>query len=154
MFKDTFIGEEISVLVLASSQEARIFAKIGDKNELNLLKEIKAELDTNHEKPGRTYNSSNPLRHAVEPHTDRREVERHHFAKKISETLTELEKAKPFDKLLLVASHKMLQEIGQSLDDHLSQKLIQKLAKDLSKFTNAEIQEYFKNKFGLDGRIR
>lgn len=137
--------KEISFIVVASSQEARIFEKIGNKNELKLIGEVTAELDSNHEKPGRTFGSMNSLRHGIEPRTDRREVERHKFAKKIFETLLELEKEKPSDKLILVASHKMLQEIEQTLNAQLTQKVTQKLAKDLDKFTDAEVTEYFKS---------
>ena len=136
------MNKEISFVVVASSQQARIFEKVDGKNNFNLISEVTAELDSNHEKLGRTYNSVGSLRHAIEPRTDRREVERHKFATKISETLVDLEKAKPFHKLILVASHKMLPEIEQALDDHLTQKVTQKLAKDLGKFTDAEVQEY------------
>lgn len=137
--------KEITFLVIASSQQARIFEKIGDKNHLNLISEVTAELDSNHEKPGRTFGSMNSLRHGIEPRTDRREVERHKFAKQIFETLLELEKEKTADKLILVASHKMLPEIEQALNAPLTQKVSQKLAKDLDKFTDAEVTEYLKN---------
>lgn len=136
----------ISLVVIADSQEAKIFEKIGDKEfDLNLISELKADLDSNHEKPGRTFNSTGSLRHGIEPHTDRRQVEKHKFAEKISETLFELEKAKHVDGLILLASHKVLEEIRKTLDHQLQTKITHKLAKDLIEYTPNELKEYLKN---------
>lgn len=130
-------------VIIASAKEAKIFEKIGDKNfDLNLLCDIEAELDSNHEKPGRSFESVGALRHGIEPHTDRREVERHKFAKKISDSLSQLQKEKHCDGLILFASHKMLEELDHALDHELKKKIIHKMAKELMEFTNHELKEY------------
>lgn len=133
----------ISLLVIANAHEAKIFEKVGhEKITLNFICNIEAELDSNHEKAGRTFNSTGSIRHGIEPHTDRRQVEKHEFAKKISKTLEELEKETYFDGLILMASHKMLEEIDNSLNHQLKEKITHKLAKDLTEYTTEEIKEY------------
>ena len=144
-----------SLVVVADSKKARIFEKIGHKKnnkkfDLNIICEIDAELDSQHEKPGRTFNSigslsMGSLRHAIEPHTDRRQVEKHKFAEKISNNLAELEKDISFDSLILIASHKVLEEIEKTLTDQLGQKTTHKLAKNLVAFADNEIKEYLEN---------
>lgn len=135
--------KQTAFLVIANSHEAKIFEKIGDKKfDLNLICEITADLDSNHEKPGRTFNSTGSIRHGIEPHTDRRQVEKHKFAEKISETLFELDKEKHCDGLILMASHKVLEEIDKTLSHQLKQKITHKLAKDLIEFRDNELKEY------------
>lgn len=137
----------ISLVVIADSQAAKIFEKIGDKNfDLHLICKIEAELDSNHEKPGRSFNSASSLRHAVEPHTDRRQVEKHKFAEKISHILEEKEKEKSYDGLIILASHKLLEEIEKTLNDQLKQKITHKLAKNLIELTDKELEEYLEEK--------
>jgi protein required for attachment to host cells len=132
-----------SLIVVADSQKAKIFAKTGHKkSEFNLICDIDAELDVTHDKPGRTFNSTGSIRHAIEPHTDRRQVEKHDFATKISKTLFDMNKEQPCDDLILLASHKMLQELEDTLSNELKQKVTHKLAKNLIEFNNDEIREY------------
>lgn len=104
--------------------------------------QVEAELDSNHEKRDTSFGSASSPRHGVEPHTDRRDVEKHKFAEKISHALEELEKTKPCDDLVLVASHKILEEIQETLSHHLKQKITHKLAKNLVQMSFTEIKEY------------
>lgn len=132
-----------SLVLIADGQMAKIFEKIGSqKFDLNLLSEMESELDTNHEKPGRTQNSSGTLRHGFAPHTDRRDVERHKFAEKISAALDELEREKKFDGVILIASHKILSEVEKTLSSGLKQKITHKLAKDLVEYKKDELEKY------------
>lgn len=137
------MNKPTSLVVVADSHEAKIFEKIGHKIfDFNLICKIEADLDSNHEKPGRSFNSTGSLRHAIEPHTDRRLVEKHKFAEKISHTLQELEKTKSVDGLILIASHKVLEEIEKTLGNHLQHKVTHQVAKNLLEFTDAEIKSY------------
>lgn len=133
-----------SLLIIANAHEALIFEKSGPKNnfDLKLVSELEAELDSNHEKPTRTFNSTGKIRHGVEPRTDRRKVERHKFAEEISKTSFDLETAKPYDHLILMGSHKMLQEIEDCLRPQLKAKISHKLAKDPLEFNSNELKEY------------
>ncbi len=133
-----------SLVVTADSHNARIFERIGSgkKFDFHLLYEVEAELDSNHEKPGRSFTSYSTFRHAVEPHTDRRQVEKHKFAEEISQILLQLENEKHCDGLILVASHKVLEELEKTLSDKLKKKITHRLAKNLLEFKDQEIEEY------------
>lgn len=144
------MNKPTSLLVVADSHNAKIFEKIGAKVfDLNLICEMEAELDSGHEKLGRSFNSTGSIRHAIEPHTDRRQVEKHDFAKRISDKLLEIEKEKHCDSLILIASHKVLEEIEETLNDQLKKKVTNKLAKNLIEFTHNELKEYIENSLAL-----
>lgn len=141
-------NKKISLIVVADAHEAKIFEKIGHKVfELNLISRIEAELDTNHEKRDSTHGGVGASRSGVEPHTDRRDVEKQKFASEISKHLSELKKQKTFDNLILVASHKILQDVEQSLSNELAKKVSNKLAKNLLEFKNHEIKEYIEKNY-------
>ena len=133
-----------SLIVVASAHQVEIFERVGtaDKFNLNLVSKFDAELDSNHEKPDRTFNSVGVLRHGVEPHTDRRDVEIHKFVEKIAINLLELDKTKKYDDLILIASHQIISELEKNLHHHLKEKISHKLAKDLVKFDASELKKY------------
>lgn len=133
----------VSLIAVASSQTAKIFEKIGNKKcRLNLICEMEAILDSEHEKPGRTFNSVGSLRHGIEPHTNRRQVEKHQFATRISETLAGLDHENCYEDLVLMASHKMLQELNKTMKSGLKQKTSHKIPKDIVGFANHDIERY------------
>ncbi len=133
-----------SLLIIADSHSAKIFNKIGDKTfDLELISTLVADLDEVHKQPQRVQDSMGSSRHAIEPRTDRREVERHGFAQKISDNLFELHKTNnDADGLIIIASHKLLQEIEDVLPNNLKSKITFKLAKDLMQFSDIELKEH------------
>jgi len=137
-----FMKKPISLIAIASSQTAKIFEKIGSKKfDFNLICEMEAVLDSNHEKPGRAFNSVT-LRHGIEPHTNRRQVEKHQFATKISQTLAGLNSKNHYDDLVIMGSHKMLEELEKTLNMPLKQKMAHRIPKDIVGFTNNDIKKY------------
>ena len=135
--------KSVSIVTIADSQKARIFEKIGHQDfELNLLSELEANKDDYHEKPGRSFNRFGKMRHAIEPHTDRRDVERRTFAEKISGMLNQLQEVKNADRLILLTSHQLLEDLDEVLSEELQKKISHKFTKDLSKFTNSEVKDY------------
>ncbi len=129
------------LIVIANSHQAKIFSRINE-TKLHPLVELEAELDSNHEKPGVSFSRVGTLRHSIEPHTDRRKVERHQFAEKIAEALEEFDKTKSYNGLILLASHQVLSEIEKSLSHNLQQKLVKKMAKDLLEIEDKELEKY------------
>lgn len=133
----------VSCVIVANAHEARIFEKVGAKIfELNLLQTLEADLDTNHETPDTSVNSSANVRHGVAPHTDRRDVEKQKFAREIAKSVEQLAATHHFEELLLVASHKMVSEIENALSNALAKKINTRLTKDLLEFKNHEVKEY------------
>ena len=101
-------------IVIVNAHHAKIFSKVfklaGKNNaSFDLLTELEAELDTNHEKPDRSFESVGTARHGVVPHTDRRDVEKQQFAKKVYEYLKIAENKNQFEDLILVASPRMME---------------------------------------------
>lgn len=132
-----------SFLVLADSHQAKIYQKVGDKEfNLFLIHTLKADLDSNHEKMTSTFNSTGAIRHGVEPHTDRREVEHQKFARAIANYLEDEDKKGHIEGLIIIASHQMMEYIEKTLSKHLHQKILHKLSKDIVKLTDLEVKEY------------
>lgn len=135
--------KSVNYVVVANAQEAKIFEKIGNKVfELNLILELAAELDSNHEKRTTSFNSIGNVGHGIEPHTDRRDVEKQKFAKKISESLEKIINQNQHEGVILIASHKMMNFLENSFSKHLQNKIAHKLSKDIAEFKNHEIKEY------------
>lgn len=131
-------------IVLANAHHAKIFARTGKKNSpvFTFISQLEAELDTVHEKPGRTKDRVGSNHHAIEPHTDRRDVEHQKFARQIYDVVKNAEKEKQFTGLILVASSHMLECINDVFDDELQKKVKDKLMKNIVDFSEKEVKEY------------
>lgn len=138
------INEAESWIIVANAQRAKFFAKNGKhlKSTLDFIEEIETDLDSNHEKPGRTFNSTGSLRHAIEPHTDRREIEKEHFARKIYEYIKNAERENRFQGLILLASPKMLEMIQKVFDKELQKKVQHSITKNITDLSGVEVREY------------
>lgn len=137
MNKPTFL------VLIADSHEAKIFEKVGKKQfDLNFVSKLEADLDNGNEKPGRGLGNTGSMVHATAPHADRHQVEKHHFAEKISKAVADLDNAKNYEGLILIASHKILEELNHTLSKHLQSKVTYRLAKNLHEFSTEEIKKY------------
>lgn len=136
----------ITWVVVADAHSARIFSKI-KKEPLALIHQLSADLDFEHKKPGRTFNSTGSLRHAVEPHTDPKDVEKQHFVEKIIPILKSASNNNEFEDLILVASPKMLGILGNNLGEQLTKKLVAKLDKNITSMKDGEIEDYLNQSF-------
>jgi len=127
-------------IAVVGGRKAYIF-ELGSKKNLSLVKEIIADLDEVHEKPGRTHDSMGSGRHAIEPHTDRREVEKKDFAAKILENLSQDSKQNQFERLILISDPKMLGLINNNLDKNLIAKVQKSFSKNLAEMEISEIEK-------------
>lgn len=134
-------NSNVTWISVAGAHKSYLFEKKAG-SEISLIEEIHANLDEEHEKPGRTFNSLGSTRHAIEPHTDRREVERQDFSKKILENLSEGSKQNKFTKLILIAEPKMLGILKEHLDKNLATKLQHSFPKNLAEMEIHEIKEH------------
>jgi len=128
-------------IAVIGSHKAYFFEKT-NKPKLSLIQEIIADLDEEHNKPGRTFDSMGSARHGIEPHTDRREVERQDFSAKILEILCEGSRQNKFEKFILIADPKMLGIINHHLDKHLAAKLEKSFPKNFAEMEFNEIKEH------------
>ena len=84
--------------------------------------------------PGRSFGfSRGGTRHAIEPHHDYHELEKHKFIIYLAETLEKAHAAGQFDSLVLVAPSRSLGELRTSLSEQVRTSVEYELAKDLTK---------------------
>ncbi len=138
--------QEIIWIAVADSHDVKIFQTIKNKKgEPQLVREIKFESEPN-DKPGRTFDSFGSGRHAIEPHTDPKDVERQHFAHEISHFLCEPVNYDQYDELILIAPHKMLNFLFEALDKKTQLKVSHKVHKNITEFHPHDLREYLKDK--------
>lgn len=130
------------LIVAINSHNACIFKKTEKKGgRLTLIEKFTAELDAEHKIPDRTFNSTGSLRHAIEPHTDRRDVQKQDFSAKIAKIIEEKSNANEFDDLILFGPDKILNLVTASLNKGTNQKITKKFNKNLLDFKTAEMEE-------------
>lgn len=94
------------------------------------------------EGPGRSFESANPTRHAIEPRTNPHEEAKHGFAELVGAKLCNDSALKQFDRVLLVAPAPILADIQNALDDAVASKVVGTVAKDLTKVPDHELQPH------------
>ena len=88
------------------------------------------------DRPGRSFESATPGRHAYEPRHDPHELEKERFAHLIAEELNDAVARDAFDELLVVAPARILHEICRALSAKAAERLAGTLEKDLTKVPN------------------
>ena len=94
------------------------------------------------DKPGRSYESSNPTRHAYQPRTDWHEYHKQLFAKEICSILEKANENADFDELIIISPPKMLGDIRGYLDKQILPKITAEIPKDISKLSEHELLNY------------
>ncbi len=94
------------------------------------------------DRPGRTFDSVGAGRHAKEPRTDAREVEKQRFSHVLAEMLhRELGRGK-FERLVLVAPPKELGRLRAELSPAVRDRVTAELNKDLTRLSLREVAEH------------
>jgi protein required for attachment to host cells len=94
------------------------------------------------DRPGRSFESSSPTRHAMQPQTTPSQRAREHFARELVERLQSGVNQQRFSQLLLVAPPAMLGELRSLLDEGLRERVIAELDKDLTKISSHDLPEH------------
>lgn len=123
------------------SHEAKIFQTSEAKETPKLIKEIIFETEANPKK-GRSFDSFGAGRHAIEPHTTFKEVERQHFASELEKFLHESSNQNKFHSLILVSPHKMFAALEEKLSHEVREKITHKIHKNIHEFSPTEIKKY------------
>lgn len=126
-------------VVVADGARARILAGDPGKGGLELaMPELVGRArekgsDLVADRPGRSVDSSHVGdRHAMEPPTDPKEVEKERFARELVQTLEAASNEGRFARLLLVAPPKMLGELRELMPARLKEKVVGEVDKDLT----------------------
>jgi protein required for attachment to host cells len=141
---------ETTWVLIADSTRARLFEHHRSRSSWELVFEDDRpelrdhELMRDSDRPGRTFQSASPTRHAMQPHTTPEQRNREHFARELVERLQSGVNQHRFGQLLLVAPPAMLGELRSHLDDGLRERVIAELDKDLTKISSHELPEHLK----------
>lgn len=134
-------------VMVANSSVARFFEieKNGQLKEINTLVHPGSRLharDLTSERPGKAYESTGPVRHAIEPVTSPKEVEFEAFAHFISEHLDAAHSDKLFDRLYIAAGPHFLGLLRQAMKPNTAKALHSTIDKDMTQMTPAEIRTH------------
>jgi protein required for attachment to host cells len=141
--------DSLTWIVIANSNNAHISKKVsGRKSDLIPLHELEARSSSDFicEKPDQGSNGMGNSTHAMEPHSDPKEVERLYFAKDISKLLNEATAKNSFQKLVVIASPKMLGILCKVLDQSVIDKLALKLPKNIVGMKIFDLEKYLSKK--------
>ena len=94
------------------------------------------------DRPGRSFESADQSRHAMEPRSDPKQLMETAFVESLVETLHKQFQAGSFDRLVLVAAPRALGDIRNALPKELAGAVYGELAKDLTKVPNAEMDRH------------
>ena len=96
------------------------------------------------DRPGRSFESGSPTRHAFTSRTDPHAQEKVRFTKAVAEMINESSAADDFNELVIVAPSTVLAELQDDLNLPTKAKLLGVLAKDLTKVPDHELQPHLK----------
>ena len=134
-------------IAVADGEHARIVQPDAN-NELRTLQAMDAATahhrsrELASDRPGRSFESATPGRHAYEPRHDPHELEKTRFAELIAEEVNEAARRDAFDELVVAAPSRVLHEICRALDANAAERLAGTLEKDLTKVPNHELASH------------
>jgi protein required for attachment to host cells len=134
----------ITWILIADGARARIFANLGPGKGISpveggVLKSDHApSRDIASDRPGRTFESANVTRHAIDPAKDPHRELKRDFAARLSAFIEERLTEKAFDRLILVAPPVTLGDIRSALSKPVKERVAAELDNDL---TNTPVDE-------------
>ena len=147
-------------IVVANRAEARIYEDIEGKGTLQLLHTMRHPSGRMHSRelkegrPGRSFASwvGSFSRHTMSTRLSPQEQDEKSFCLTIEHILSAERKAHKYDELILIAEPKFLGVLLSCFDRTTNRLVKQKIKKDLSHFSDREIDEYFhQHKLDLPG---
>ncbi len=135
-------------IVIADGARARIFLNEGPGTGLvtALDRDLTGNNLSSHEigsdRPGVTFSSAGPGRHALAPHTDPHEHEKHEFIKLVVKEIETGFNARAFEQLILVAPPRALGDLRAGLSPPISRLVKSELHKDLTHLTPHQLGEH------------
>ncbi len=135
-------------ILVADGARARIFTNEGSNGKLAPVREFewpparKPTRELGVEKPGRTFESADATRHAMEPRVDWQEYEKQRFTRRIARLIERAGDRQRFDRLILVAPPKVLGEFRNALDKTTRARVSAEIPKDLTRLAPHELPRH------------
>lgn len=146
--------------VIADGGRARFVERHEDNGAFDTVREIVSpdlhrsshELGT--ERPGRTHESADAARHAIQPRTDPHTKEKHAFAAHIGGELNRASGRGEFQRLVLIAPVRVLLDVKKALDDAARRKVVGQLQKDLTRVPDGDLTEHLSDRWAFTAANR
>lgn len=101
--------------------------------------------DLGTDKPGRSFESADGSRHAMEPRTDRHREEKRQFAKSMARVLDQAAEKRAFNRLILVAPPKSLGSLRTAMKQKTRALVTAEIPKDLTNVSLHDLPRHLKN---------
>ena len=130
-------------IVVADGGQARVLGIAADRRGLNALREMtsvdahRRSQDLASDRPGRSFESANPTRHAIAPRQDPHEEARERFISQLALMLSEDNRAGQFDELILIVAPGLSGTLRDALDEPTRARVRETLVKDLDQGAGA-----------------
>ena len=132
-------------ILIADGGRAIVFESHGPRSALTPVKDMsiaqdlppKRELQS--DRPGRSYESANPTRHAMEGRSDPHRKLKRHLAREVAERLEDCLRKGRFDRLAVVAAPVVLGDMREAFSDQVKAVITAELAKDLVQVPLADL---------------
>lgn len=141
-------------IMVANGKECRIFTRDSVTGKLEIVKEITTQdsrLDDKEigaDKPGRVFESANKMRHSMEPRISFHTQAHQKFAKEIANFLNHAALQDRFHALTIVASSPLLGEVRTFLSDHVLERTVTQINKDLTHIPPQDLLSHLYRKTG------
>lgn len=140
------IKQKKTWVLVADGTRARIFSKkfksLDNVMGQDFVRDNLKDREIYKDKPGRSFESANPTRHAYQPRTDWHEYNKQLFAKEICALLEKANQNAEFDELIVISPPKMLGGIRDYLDKQILPKITAEIPKDISKLSEHDLLQF------------
>ncbi len=145
-------------VLIADAGEAKVYESQGPGFELvpvddmTFAAEMPASRDILADRPGRSFDSAGPGRHAMEAQSDPHRELKRTSARTLADSLETGLQKKRFDRLILVAPPQMLGDLRDALSKQVQAKVAVELGKDLVRTPERELPHHLHDALRAAGR--
>jgi protein required for attachment to host cells len=135
--RNTLMKAPRTWILLADGHQAKVFETHGPNSDLLVVgdmmvaMELPPNRDIQNDRPGRSFESAGPTRHAMESRTDPHRELKRELARTVSDRLDAALKEGRFDRLCIVAPPATLGDLRRALSQPLKQRIVAEITKDL-----------------------
>ncbi|MEQ8816463.1 MAG: host attachment protein [Thalassobaculum sp.] len=141
------MAKPVTWIVVADAGRAKVYEAVGGiaarswKRRHEMTAALPPSRDIDSDRPGRSFDSGGPGRHAMEPPTDPHEHAKERFARDVMQTLDDGRRHEAFQDLVVVAAPAFLGDLRSKMPDRLRDRVRHEVDKDYSKLPEDELRQ-------------
>jgi protein required for attachment to host cells len=142
-------------ILIADGSRAKVLESHGPASDLvpvedmAIAKELPANRDLQEDRPGRSFESFIPMRHAMESRVDPHRELKRELAGEVADKLERSLRDGRFDRLAIIAPPTLLGDLRSALSEQLRGKVAAELAKDLVKVPHQDLPRHLEAIWGI-----